>query len=293
MIYGFKDLTYSLPNNLVSIENLLKETSLSNEILENMRRGGLRYIPISTVPIETLIQEAYFKLNIVNSNIKGVVYAQSVPFKVNIFPYIPSTTISGQPCAVLHTALKFSLDWSEKVERDILIIGADRIGSIDERLYFNSAMGDVAIVGVIGNKDIIHQILSIHIDSYIFADDGELSKDSNIIQFRKNNPLLIRENIIINLKKIGIKLEDIKFIFPHTPYLGIWDLMSKVLRYPREKIVTKYINKTGHLNSNDSFFHYLRAVEDGFVKKNDIVLLINSGFGGTRGSTIMRYKGKK
>jgi len=150
MIYGFKDLTYALPNNLVSIENLLKETSLSNETLENMRHGGLRYIPISTVPIETLIQEAYSKINIVNSNIKGVIYAQSVPFKVDLFPHIPSTTISGQPCAILHTALKFSLDWSEKIKRDILIIGADRIGSIDERLYFNSAMGDVVIVGVIG-----------------------------------------------------------------------------------------------------------------------------------------------
>jgi len=293
MIYGFKDLTYALPDNLVSIENLLKETSLSNEILENMRSGGLRYIPISTVPIETLIQEAYSKINIVNSNIKGVIYAQSVPFKVDLFPHIPSTTISGQPCAVLHTALKFSLDWSEKIERDILIIGADRIGSIDERLYFNSAMGDVAIVGVIGNKDILHQILSTHIDSYIFADDGELSKESDIVKFRENNPLLIRENILTNLSKMNMSLKDIKYIFPHTPYLGIWDVMSTVLKYSREKIITKYIDKTGHLNSNDSFFHYLKAIEEGLVKKNDNVLLINSGFGGTRGSTIIKYMGKK
>jgi len=292
MIYGFKQLEYAIPKNIVSIEDLVKDANLSNEILVNMKNGGLKFIPISIENIDILIKEAISKLNS-NKLWGGVIYAQSIPFKINLFPNTPSTTISGQPCSILHTALKFSLDWSRSSNKDILLIGADKVVSINERLYFNSAMGDVAIVGVIGNENILHQVLSIHIDSYIFADNGELSKKSDIVKFRENNPLLIRENIMTNLSKVNIKLKDIKFIFPHTPYLGIWDLMSKVLRYPRERIITKYINKTGHLNSNDSFFHYLRAIEDGFVKKDDTVLLINSGFGGTRGSTIMRYKGKK
>ncbi len=292
MIYGFKQLEYAIPNNLVNIENLVKESNLSDDILTNMKNGGLEYIPISN-NIKSLIKEAISKLELENSSLGGVIYSQSLPFKINIFPDIPSVTVSGQPCAILHTALELSLNWSKNINKDILIIGADRIVSVEERLYFNSAMGDVAVVGIVNQKDIIHQVLSTHSDSYIFADNGELSEERDILKFREHNPFLIRENIETNLKKADLKLKDIKFIFPHTPYLKIWDLMAIVLNYPREQIVSKYINKTGHLNSNDSFYHYLKAIEDDLIKKNDTVLLINSGFGGTRGSTVIRYKGRK
>ena len=89
-----------------------------------------------------------------------------------------------------------------------------------------------------------------------------------------------------------LDLNDIKYIFPHTPYTQIWDIMAKILDYPRERIWTNYIEETGHLNSNDSFYHYLKAIEQRIVKKDDVVLLLNNGFGGSRGSTILKYKGK-
>lgn len=289
-MYGFKHLKYVLPQKSVHIKDLIQQSEISDTILINMFNGGLKYIPIHKGKIEDLIIQATQTINM--NQIGGIVYAQSLPFKSSLFPNVSSVRVSGQPCAILHLALKFAINWRKNSSKDILLIGADKAVPINEKLYFNSAMGDVVIVGQVSKNDIIHKVISINNDSYIFADNGELSQKSDIIQFRENNPLLIRENILINLKKAKLKLDDIKYIFPHTPYLKIWDLMANVLKYPREKIVTKYINITGHLNSNDSFFHYLKAIENNLVKQGDIVLLINNGFGGSRGSTILQYKGK-
>jgi 3-oxoacyl-[acyl-carrier-protein] synthase-3 len=68
----------------------------------------------------------------------------------------------------------------------------------------------------------------------------------------------------------------------------IWDIVSELLRFPRSKIMTDYIEDTGHLNSNDSFVHYARAVTDSRLRPGDIALLVNPGFGGTRGCTALR-----
>jgi len=290
MNFGLKKLIYNMPKNIVHIDTLLEYSDISNEILQNMKRGGLEYIPISKRDNIFLLQELLENFDLYT--IGGVIIAQSVPFKLDIdFPF-PKTTISGQPCAITHLAIDLATQWCKDIKKDILIIGIDKNLSINKRLYFNSAMGDIVIIGVISQKNIIHKILSIYSDSYIFADEGEFSEEKDILNFREHNPLLIRENIFNNLQKANLSLEDIKYIFPHTPYLQIWDIMAKVLRYPREKIWTKYINRTGHLNSNDSFFHYLKAIEENIVKKGDIVLLINNGFGGSRGSTIIKYRGQ-
>ncbi len=287
MNYGFKNLIYKIPKQLVHIEKLAKEAKLSDEVLENMKNGGLEYIPIFQADRITILKEVLKSFDL--SNIGSVIVAQSIPFAIDLDLNIPITTISGQPCAITHLGINLALQWHKEIKKDILLIGIDKIQSIDERLYFNSAMGDVIILGIISNQDIKHKILSTYTHSYIFADNGEFSNSSDIQKFRENNPLLIRENIFRNLKKANLKLIDIKYIFPHTPYLQIWDLMSKVLNYPREQIWTHYINQTGHLNSNDSFFHYLKAIENKIVQKGDKVLLINNGFGGSRGSTILEY----
>ena len=287
MSYGFKNLIYRIPQQLVHIEKLVKEAKLPNEVLENMKNGGLEYIPIFQEDRVHILKDALKNLDL--SNVGGAVIAQSIPFKIDIDFDIPVTTISGQPCVITHLGINLALQWYKEIKKDILLIGIDKSQSINERLYFNSAMGDVIIIGVVSNQNIKHKILSTHTHSYIFADNGEFSNSDDINKFRENNPLLIRENILTNLKKANLKLTDIKHIFPHTPYLQIWDLMSKVLNYPRERIWTNYINQTGHLNSNDSFFHYLKAIENNIIQKGDKVLLINNGFGGSRGSSILEY----
>ncbi|WP_371821593.1 3-oxoacyl-[acyl-carrier-protein] synthase III C-terminal domain-containing protein [Catellatospora sp. IY07-71] len=68
----------------------------------------------------------------------------------------------------------------------------------------------------------------------------------------------------------------------------MWDTVANLLRYPRERIVTDFIRHTGHLSSNDTFVHYHRARMDRRVDDGDLVLLVNPGFGGSQGCTLIR-----
>jgi 3-oxoacyl-[acyl-carrier-protein] synthase-3 len=288
-MYGLKELNFTLPSNTISIDTIAKEIDLDKEILQNIKNGGLKTIPFCS-DIYSLIEKSFLKIDL--TDIKGVIYASSVDFEIKHDLDIEFCKIGGEPCAVLHLALKLAQNWAKKVNGDILVMGVDKPLSLNKRVYFNSVNGDIVITAIVSNKNVQHQIISSYTDSYIFADNGEKSKQNDIIKFRENNPLLIRENIYTNLKKANLDLNDIKYIFPHTPYIQIWDIIAKILNFPRERIWTNYIEETGHLNSNDSFYHYLKAIEQRIVKKDDIVLLLNNGFGGSRGSTILKYKGK-
>lgn len=196
---------------------------------------------------------------------------------------------AGQPCAVLHTALQWGLDALRDTDEDAaLVLGVDRANHPAERLFFGSAMGDASVALLLGRGLERRRIVGAYQDTELHASEGEWSAPAAIQAFRRRNPLLIRSAIEACLERAGHCLDDLAAIVPHTPYLGIWDAMAGLLRYPRHRILTDYIAETGHLSSNDSFVHYHRAQLDGRVRPGDLVLLVNPGFGGSRGCTLIR-----
>jgi 3-oxoacyl-[acyl-carrier-protein] synthase-3 len=149
-------------------------------------------------------------------------------------------------------------------------------------------MGDSVFAGFISGRSDENTILSSITNTEIIASGGELSPPDEILAFRAKNPAYIRHAIQLCLEKAGMGLEDVSHMVPHTPYNMIWDVVSELLHFPRERILTEYLPDTGHLNSNDSFVHYARAAADGRIEPGQICLLVNPAFGGTRGCTIIR-----
>ena len=149
-------------------------------------------------------------------------------------------------------------------------------------------MGDAAIAGVLVKNTDHHVILASITDTYVRAFSGELSPTEAIAGFRAANPNAIRKSAESCLSAAGVQLNDLKWLVPHTPNTPLWTAVAELMRLPQERILTDYIGETGHLNSNDSFAHYLRAIEEGKLAKGDLALLVNPGFGGSRGCTIMR-----
>jgi 3-oxoacyl-[acyl-carrier-protein] synthase-3 len=200
-----------------------------------------------------------------------------------------SFVFAGQPCAVLHTAVHWALSaLDDRVDGSALVVGADRANHPDERFFFGSAMGDASIALLLGRRSDRARIVGGYQHTELHASEGEWSPPSAIAAFRERNPLLIRFGIERCLEQAGCRLEDLAAIVPHTPYLSIWDTVARLLRYPRERIVTDYIADTGHLSSNDSFVHFHRATLDGRINPGDLVLLVNPGFGGSRGFTLIQ-----
>ena len=306
-IFGFDQLVFELPP-LMSVESIALEAGFDDDMINRLRLGGLCKIPVGDkTPLSTLVNKVAHKLNILVENLSDrtslVIFAHSVPI---IFPekvpflnlslnglslgHIPKIAISGQPCAIMHMAVQIAGHYLNSVSEDkgVLLIGADRAYSAKERIFFGSAMGDLAVAGLIIRNPHHNHVLASLSECEIIACDGEDLPPEDIAHFRQLNPLFIRHAIENSLLKAGVSLTDLKYIIPHTPYKMIWDTVSEILRYPREKILTDFIGETGHLNSNDSFIHYIRAVDEGLIQSGDIVLLVNPAFGGTRGCTVIR-----
>jgi len=308
MTFGFEELTYEMPSNLVDVDTLIRDAGYGDEMVARVKSGGLRRVPVASgKPLTELINLSIRKLGrtipSLSSKVKGIILAHSIPFLApSHIPFInlclqgsdleniPSIGVSGQPCAVIHLAVQLAGFWLEKIPDDmgILVIGADQAYSPEERIFFGSAMGDVSLAGLVTKNSLQNRVLASFVHSEIIAYEGELSPEADIAHFRKLNPLFIRYAIESCLQRGGVNLNDLSYIIPHTPYTMIWDVIAELLRYPRERILTDYISETGHLNSNDSFVHYTRATVEGKIKSGDLALLVNPGFGGTRGCTLIR-----
>ncbi len=306
MQYGFELMNYTIPTDNMAVEELVAEAGYGTDMAERLKQGGLDRIPLnkdSTLDrlINRCVTEIKDQAPELCGIVKGVMLAHSLPFLAPAhIPFIDlclkntgfdhgfKIAVSGQPCAVFHQVVQLAMTWLSREEKSgILLIGADQAHSAQERVFFNSAMGDAAVAGIITNVSAGNRIMASVTEAEIIACEGEMSSLDEIEEFRSKNPSLIRHCIESALEKAGITMKQVRYIIPHTPYRTIWDIIATLLRIPREKIMDDYIVGTGHFNSNDSFCHYIRACREKRLNRGDIALLINPGFGGSHGCTII------
>ena len=309
MILGFEGLVCEVPSHLIEVEVLARAAGFGDDMVARLHSGGLRRVPVGNGgPLPALVNRAIGHLNAAVPNLSerthGVVFAHSIPLLAPAdVPFldmclegqgleqVPRVAVRGQPCAILHMAIQLAACWLQDVPEEkcgILLLGADQAYSVKDRIFFGSAMGDAAVAGFLSREAIHDRVLASVSECEVIAYEGEMSPPEDIARFRKLNPLYIRHAVETCLNQAGAKLEDLAFIVPHTPYMMIWDTMADLLRFPRERILTTYLCETGHLNSNDSFVHYVRAANEGLIQEGDLALLVNPAFGGTRGCTLIR-----
>lgn len=303
--FGLLAMGTALPTRR-SVEDLAREAGHDESMIARLLGGGLREVP--TAPPGTLAELAALAAEVVVDRIGphrigAFVLAHSMPSVAPVdapflediaqrgkFPPVPSITVSGQPCAILHAALKLAGAWSRTLPADqcVLLVGTDRAYTPGQRIFFGSVMGDAAVALAVSRNAEEHRVLASFHHTKVLATYGELSPPEKIAAFREQNPMLIRSALVSCLAQAGCTLDDVQLIVPHTPYLSIWDAVARLAHFPRDRILTDYIGETGHLNSNDSFVHYEHAVRENRIKSGQLALLVNPGFGGTRGCTLIR-----
>lgn len=237
---------------------------------------------------------------------KYIVIAHSIPFltpknvdfwelcksKEPLFESVPYFSLSGQPCAIYHMGVQAAEGLASGLDKDgdgVLLIGADKVYCADDRIFFHTIMGDSVLAAFITKNTVHNTILMSYSESYVVGYAGEYTPEEVTKEFRRTNFINIRNAMEICAAKAGLTMNDVTYIVPHSCNLQMWDNVSTIARFPREKILDCYLSRTGHLNSNDSFIHYQRAVRDGIIKEGDICMLVNPGFGGTRGCTLLQY----
>jgi len=252
---------------------------------------------IKSVPIDNSRQlsDMIFECNKHFSTAPDIIYiAHSIPFAKGIIgeklPELlgaPVVWLSGIPCSVTHMAIKIATSQIEKhMYKRVLVFGADKAYSDQERRFFGTVMGDAVVGMMIENSDGLHEVVVSQLDTSLIACEGENSEPHSIQKYRDTLPLFLRDAYKRCLSEAGF--ESVDFIAPHTPNRVVWDVFAKLTDVDRNTILDEDIFQTGHFNSNDSFYHYFTHCERNIINPGQTAMLINPGFGGTRGCTILR-----
>jgi len=270
-------------------------TEYHYELCNKQRVEGLEHIKCAPIDDARLLSDMIIACMARFTTKPDIIYiAHSMPFakghnNQNLLRTIdaPIIWLSGIPCAITHMALKLAAVQilSEK-HCHILVIGADKAYSKRERFFFGTVMGDAVVAMMIEKCIGLHEIVLSRLDTELIAPEGENSDVSAMQKYRDTLPLFLRDAYHNCLSESG--LEAVDYIAPHTPNRGIWDVFAKLTGFNREKILDDYISETGHFNSNDSFYHYFTHCENDTILPSQSAMLINPGFGGTRGCTILR-----
>lgn len=285
-----KEFAWELGKEVRSVEEIA--TGCPEEEIRHMRKIGLDRIPTDNERmLQEMIRDACRKIK---KRPDCILIAHSLPFirrdgqEPDLgWKDVPTYYLSGMPCAIMHKGVETaSLLVEKEVYRSVLVIGADKAYSDQERIFFGTIMGDGAVALLLEKGEGEHQILSGFVSSTILASDGENSSESDISAFRAVNVSLMRRAMEKCLEKAGMEKAD--HYVTHTSNREFWDALAMLTKIPRGAFLDANICNTGHLNSHDSFYHYFYWCERGVILPGETAMLVNPGFGGSQGCTLLR-----
>lgn len=285
-----REFAYELGRKVRSVEEIA--ANYTEEEIRHMRKIGLEKIPTDNERmLQEMIREVCGKIT---KRPDCIFIAHSLPFirrdgQEAEFGWrdVPVYYLSGMPCAIMHKTVEIAVSFLKKGKyHSILVIGADKAYSDEERIFFGTIMGDGVVALLLEKGEGEHQILSSFVSSTILAPDGENSSENDIISFRSVNTSLMRRAMENCLKKAGF--EKVDYYVTHTSNREFWDAVSILTGIARETFLDANIRSTGHLNSHDSFYHYYYWCEQEVIRPGQTAMLINPGFGGTQGCTLLR-----
>ena len=99
---------------------------------------------------------------------------------------------------------------------------------------------------------------------------------------------IMAEAAQVALKQAGLQCKDIDLVIPHQANKRIIMAMAKKLGLPKEKIYLN-IEKYGNMSSASTATALCEAVEEGRIKKGDIVLLDAFGAGLVWGACVLKW----
>lgn len=286
---GISEYGYVLGNTQRTVEDIAASRTAQDHL--QMRSIGLSKIPTDNDRLlADMIAQVYQQIV---KKPDRILIAHSLPFiRVNDGEQmpcgsdVPTYYLSGTPCAIMHKAVEVGCDMIRSGTCNIvLVIGADKAYCDEERLFFCTIMGDGVVAVLLESESPGDSILSSNISTTVIASDGENSDPDAIMRFRRSNAALVARCIHSCMEKAGV--DHVDHYVTHTSNRTFWDLVAPLCHEPRGKFLDGNIGNTGHMNSHDSFYHYFYWCERGVIKPGETAMLVNPGFGGTQGCTLL------
>ena len=194
--------------------------------------------------------------------------------------------------------------------KKILVIGAESVSRLLDMTDRNTAIlfGDGACAAVMGEVEEGYGIISSYMGTE-GVDDGTLRIKAGGTMYPATVERVLNKEIYLEMngtdvfkfavkalpfatkeaaKKGNVDLSTIDILFPHQANLRIIEAAAKRLRIPMEKVYLN-IHKYGNTSAASIGLAIGDALEEGRLKKGDLIALTGFGAGLTYGSLIMRW----
>lgn len=181
------------------------------------------------------------------------------------------------------------------VYKHVLVIGVEKLSKITDWSDRNTCVlfGDGAGAAVVGNVSEGKGILSFELGSdgsggkYLYQNpDGYLNQNGReVFKFAVRQMPKSAVNVI---DKIGYSKEEVDYLIPHQANIRIMEAARERLGISEDRMATS-IKRFGNTSSASIPIALSEAVKNGWVKDNDLLVLVGFGGGLTWGSVALRW----
>lgn len=195
-------------------------------------------------------------------------------------------TMSEQGCSgsfsIIDIAKKYLLTSNKKA---ILCISADMLPDNLGREIIYNIISDACSSYIIRKNSPKNRIISFYNNSQLQYYDTKKNEQIILASYFPFS----KQTIINSLKKTNLNLNDIKYIVPHNVSKRSWEILSKLIEFPVEKVWLDNISKYGHTVSCDHIINLKQLEDSGKLEKGDKLLLFTFGFGCYWSTIILEY----
>lgn len=308
-------MAYSLPKKCLTLEELAKNKSLTSSV-ETLTDFGFSKCFVSENQkeiIELLIKSGKAILSssektLGDKDVEAIIFYSALSHNeeytknksvLDLFTYtsahvqyalglkdVPTYTLSEKGCSGLFSSFELAdklLQSSSK--KYVLCLSADRLPTGHNREIIYNLMSDAVAAVLIEKDGSKNKLLASYEQSNLsYWNTAHLENEILAMYF----PMAER-TIRTALDKARLTIKDITWFIPHNVSLRSWNILSKILNLPTEKIWTNNINRIGHTISCDHVINLSDMEKAGLFKKGDRLFLFTFGFGAHWSTIITEY----
>jgi 3-oxoacyl-[acyl-carrier-protein] synthase-3 len=194
--------------------------------------------------------------------------------------------VSQQACTGMLGALRLAraMIVAEPATSRILCLTADRFppGALYEQSY--NLISDGAAACVVSRDEGAFEYVGGH-----QITNGALaaaSDDETVGSFFNYTHRAIQET----LARSGVAARDLAWVAPQNTNRKAWQILSRLLGIPVERVAMRTIGEAAHMISGDNVFNLKALEEEGALRAGDLVLLPMAGYGMNWQCTLLRRR---
>ncbi len=197
-----------------------------------------------------------------------------------------SYALSQQGCSGLVSAIELARDILQSSEKkNVLCVSGDRLPDGMQREVICNMVSDAAGALVFTRGALSNTIVSIRQRSNTALwKTSELEEQILATYF----PMATR-SIQKTLEDAHLSVDQIRWFIPHNVSARSWEVLSKIIPIPLEKIWLENVSRIGHTVSTDHIINLKDMSDRGLIKSGDVLFFFTFGFGAHWSSVIVKH----